>query len=218
MLKADLHLHSSYSNDSDSLPEQIIARCLQTGINCLAITDHGTIAGAVKMKEIAPFAIIVGEEVSTTTGDMIGYFLSQDVPNGITAEEAAVNIKEQGGIVCIPHPFTHFRSSAMTSDNVNILLPYIDIIEVFNARSTFLGNTEEAKSFAQEHGFIMSAGSDAHTLNEIGSAYVEMPDFNDKNSFLQALSHGKIIGHRASLLVHLDSTKARIKKKFMTGR
>ena len=218
MLKADLHLHSSYSNDSDSLPEQIIARCLQTGINCLAITDHGTIAGAVKMKEIAPFAIIVGEEVSTTTGDMIGYFLSQDVPNGITAEEAAINIKEQGGIVCIPHPFTHFRSSAMTADNVNMLLPYIDIIEVFNARSTFLGNTEEAKSFAQKHGFIMSAGSDAHTLNEIGSAYVEMPDFNDKNSFLQALSHGKIIGHRASLLVHLDSTKARIKKKFMTGR
>ncbi len=214
MLKADLHLHTSYSSDSNSSPEQIIVCCLEKGINCLAVTDHGTIAGALKIKEIAPFTIIIGEEVSTLSGDMIGYFLTRDIPNGISAEEAAIRIKEQGGIVCIPHPFTHFRSSAMTVDNVHKLMPYIEVIEVFNARSIFLDNTGKAESFAREHGFLISAGSDAHTLGEIGNAYLEMPEFNNQDSFRQALLNGKIMGHYANPLVHFGSTKARIRKKW----
>lgn len=218
MLKADLHLHSVYSADCNSTPEQIVARCLEVGINCLAVTDHGNITGAVKTKEIAPFPVIIGEEVSTTTGDLIGYFLSHNIPNGIPAEEAALRIKEQGGIVCIPHPFTHFRASAMMADTVDILLPYIEIVEVFNARSHFLSNSDEAKSFAGKHGFLVSAGSDAHTVNEIGNVYVEMPEFNDRDSFRRALSQGKIIGHWASPFVHLNSTGARIKKKFISRR
>ncbi len=218
MFKADLHLHSLYSADCTSPLEQIASRCLQVGINCLAVTDHGTIAGALKLKEIAPFTVIIAEEVSTTAGDIIGYFLTDGIPSGISAEEAVVRIREQGGIVCIPHPFTHFRSSAMTSERVNILLPYIEVIEIFNSRSTFLGNSEEAKAFAQKHGLLTSAGSDAHTINEIGNAYVEMPEFNDPDSFRQALSQGNIMGHWANPLVHFNSTGARIKKKFISGR
>ena len=218
MLRADLHLHSSYSDDSTSSPEQIVDRCLEIGINCLAVTDHGTTAGAVRLREIAPFPVIIGEEVSTTSGDMIGYFLTHDIPNNISALEAARQIKDQGGIVCIPHPFTRFRPSAMMSDNLAILLPYIEIIEIFNARSHFLSDGEQAKSFAQEHGLLVSAGSDAHSPTEIGNAYIEMPEFSDQDGFRQALSQGKIAGHWASPFVHFNSTKARVKKKFIPGR
>jgi predicted metal-dependent phosphoesterase TrpH len=218
LLKADLHLHSSYSADCASSPERILARCLQVGINCLAVADHGTIAGSVRMKEIAPFTVIISEEISTTSGDMIGYFLTKDIPNSISPEEAALRIKEQGGMVCIPHPFTHFRPSAMNPDKIDILLPYIDVIEIYNSRSTFFANSQQARIFAQKHHLLASAGSDAHTLSEIGNTYVEMPEFHDQESFRQALLQGNIVGHSANPLVHFNSTGARIKKKLISGR
>ena len=205
-------MHSAYSYDSSMTLDHMITHCLQIGINCVAIADHGTTTGAIEMQNLAPFTVIVGEEVLTTAGDIIGLFLSQEIPNGLSPEEIATRIKSQGGLVCIPHPFTRLRSSALNIKAIQAILPYIDIIEIFNSRSFLLNNMDKVRAFAQKHKFLVSAGSDAHTLAEIGNAYVEMPEFSGRDDFLQALSQGTIVGHWSNPLVHISSTKARLRK------
>lgn len=212
MIKADLHIHTGYSPDCSTPLAKIIERCLKIGINCVAITDHNTIAGALDMKRLAPFKVIVGEEIYTSTGEVIGYFLSEEIPKGLTAEETAIRIKRQGGAVCIPHPFDSFRPSALQQQSLEKLLPYIDIIEVFNSRLLLRRHAARAEHFAQAHGLLSSAGSDAHTAYELGNAYVEMPDFNNKDQFLAALIQGKIVGRRSSLLFRLHSNWAKLGK------
>lgn len=190
-----------------------MAQCLKMGINCIAITDHNTIAGAVKMKEIAPFPVIVGEEVLTLSGEVMGLFLSEEIPRGLPAQEVIARIRAQGGLVNIPHPFDPLRLS-LNLRAVQELLPQIDLIEVFNSRSSILGNSSRAKLFARKYQLPAIAGSDAHTLGEIGNAYVEMPEFNGRDEFLRALTQAKIFGHRANLWVHLESNLARLRSKF----
>lgn len=211
MIRADLHIHTIYSDDSNTPLDRIIARCLEVGINCIAITDHNTIAGALELKRMAPFNVIVGDEIQTSTGEVIGYFLEEEIPKGLPAEETARMIKEQGGVVCIPHPFDRFRFSRLRRQSLEMLLPYIDIIEVFNSRVLLLRHCTQAQSFAHTHGLLASAGSDAHTPGEIGNAYVEMPEFNNKDQFLTALAQGRIKGRRASPRVHLWSSWARLR-------
>ena len=212
MIKADLHLHTIYSGDSRSRLEQIIARCNEVGINCIAVTDHNTIAGAVEMRKTAPFKVIVGEEIHTSNGEVIGYFLTQEIPKGLTATETVRRIKEQGGVVAVPHPFDRLRGSAIQRSALEAILPDVDIIEVLNARSILRRYNTMAGQLAQKHGLAASAGSDAHTLGEIGAAYVEMPDFNGRDDFLQALRQGKIMGQVSPRIVHLKSTLAKIRK------
>lgn len=210
MIKADLHIHTIYSEDSNTPLGKIIDRCLDVGINCVAITDHNTIAGALEMKRIAPLNVIVGAEIQTSTGEVIGYFLEEEIPKGLPAEETARMIKEQGGLVCIPHPFDRLRLSTLRRQTLETLLPHIDIIEVFNSRVLLLRQCAQAQRFAHAHGLLASAGSDGHTLNEIGNAYVEMPEFNDRDHFLTALAQGKVRGRKASTWVHLLSNWARL--------
>ena len=203
LLRADLHVHTCYSPDSRASLEDILKVCQRKGINCLAITDHNTIAGAVKLKDIAPFPVIVGEEVMTSSGEVIGYFLEEEIPRGLPAEETIARIKAQGGLVCLPHPFDQLTRSPLRSRERQRLLSQIDIIEVFNSRSLFPGASAKARSFARQNGFLASAGSDAHLPREVGNAYVRMPPFSGPEDFLVSLSQGEIFGHLVSPLVHL---------------
>ena len=205
-------MHTVYSEDCSTPLERIIARCLEVGINCIAITDHNTIAGALEMRRIAPFKVIVGAEIQTLTGEIIGYFLSEEIPSGLPAEETARRIKEQGGAVCIPHPFDSLRPSALHCQSLETLLPHIDIIEVFNSRLLLRRHSIMAQRFAQVHGLLSSAGSDAHTIFEIGNAFVEMPDFNDKDQFLTALAEGSIVGRRSGPWFRLWSIWASLRR------
>ncbi|MDP2951727.1 MAG: PHP domain-containing protein [Chloroflexota bacterium] len=217
MLHADLHLHTAYSPDSATSLEKVIATCLKKGINCLAVTDHNSISGALEIKQRAPFKVIVGEEVRTTEGEIIGLFLTREVPRGLTPQDAAARIKAQGGLVCVPHPFDRLRRHHMEEKALEGLFPHIDLLEVFNARTTLHRDNLQAKAFAQKHGLPMSAGSDAHTPGEIGGAYVEMPDFEGQGDFLSALRQGHIVGHEACFLVHFYSSLARLGKKLRRG-
>jgi predicted metal-dependent phosphoesterase TrpH len=212
LIKADLHLHTIYSGDSRSQLEQIIARCNEVGINCIAVTDHNTIAGAVEMRKTAPFKVIVGEEIHTSNGEVIGYFLTQEIPGRLPVAETMRRIKEQGGVVAVPHPFDRLRGSAIQRSALEAILPDVDIIEVLNARSILQRYNTMAEQLAQKHGLAASAGSDAHTLGEIGAAYVEMPDFDGRDDFLQALAQGKIMGQVSPRIVHLKSTLAKIRR------
>jgi predicted metal-dependent phosphoesterase TrpH len=213
LLKADLHLHSEYSLDCNVPLEKIIERCQKVGVNCIALCDHGTAQGALKLKEMAPFKVIVAEEVLTPYGEIMGMFLEETIPSGLSVAETISRIRAQGGLVCIPHPFDSFRHSALKNQVIEEIVDQIDIFEVLNARSILIRDSKKAEAFAAEHGLIRSAGSDAHTLREIGNAYVEMPDFEGKDDFLEALKKGKITGRRTNPLIHFASLCNRIKSK-----
>lgn len=214
LLKADLHIHTEYSMDCGTPLETIINRCLEVGINCVTIADHGTIEGALKMQILAPFTVIVAEEILTHHGEIMGMFLKETIPSGQSVEQTISQIRTQGGLVCIPHPFDRIRHSALDSMVIEQIVEQIDVLEVFNSRSPFLRSSVKARAFAQKHGITPSAGSDAHTPQEIGNAYVEMPEFNGRDDFLKALARGKIMGHKANPLTHFSSTWARLKTQF----
>ena len=194
--------------------QQVIDCCLEMGINCVAIADHGTIEGAVKMQNLAPFRVIIAEEILTPYGEIMGMFLKEGVPSGLSVEETVSRIRAQGGLVCIPHPYDTFRPSALRNSKLEELSDQIDVIEVFNARSLISGSLTKARIFAEKYGIARSAGSDAHTIREIGNAYVEMPEFEGRDDFVEALVAGKVIGRRTNPLIHFGSAWARLKKKF----
>ncbi len=214
MLKADLHVHTCYSTDSDNSLDDIIRKCLKIGINCLAVCDHGTTEGALKLQTIAPFKVIVAEEILTPHGEIMGMFLKETIPSLITPQEAIKRIREQDGLVCIPHPFDKFRSSAFQGINIEKIKQDIDIIEVHNARTLPFQNRKQAMEYAIKNNLKQSVGSDAHAIFEIGVSYIEIPDFNDKDGFLTALEQGKITKRSSSPLVHFVSVKNKIMKRF----
>jgi len=217
ILQVDLHTHTCYSPDCLVPPANYVAACLRKGINCVAVTDHNTIQGALKVQSIAPFPVIVGEEVRTTEGEIVGLFLSQEIPKGLTPEETVRRIHEQGGLVAVPHPFDRVRRSVLRPNALRRILPQVDIIEAFNARNTLRKDNRRAAALAHEYGKAMSAGSDAHTPWELGAAYVAMEEFNGPQEFLAALRQGSIVGHRSLPLVHLFSTWAKLKRRLGWG-
>jgi predicted metal-dependent phosphoesterase TrpH len=183
----------------------------------VAVADHNTIAGALKLREIAPFKVIVAEEIATTAGEVMGLFLSEGIRQGLSAQQAISQIRNQGGLVAIPHPFGRsllWHANVLTSMEI---LSQVDIIEAFNSRTPFSSSIRKAGMLAKEQGKAASAGSDAHTLGEIGRAYVEMPEFNGPGDFLNSLAQGEIFGRRSSFFPHLASTWAKIRRHTPIG-
>ncbi|MDP2659746.1 MAG: PHP-associated domain-containing protein [Dehalococcoidia bacterium] len=213
ILRADLHVHTYSSPDSLMTAEEIIAACRKTGINCLAVTDHNVIAGALEVARLAPFPVIVGEEIRTSEGEIIGLFLKEQIPRGLSPEESIGRIRAQGGLVLVPHPFDRLRRSTISAAALQRILPQVDIIEVFNARIMVPGYVSQAYSLAARHRLLISAGSDAHTRGEIGHGYVEMPEFAGPEGFLKSLAAGKVKGRPTSPLVHVLSTWNKWKKR-----
>jgi predicted metal-dependent phosphoesterase TrpH len=158
--------------------------------------------------------VIVAEEILTPDGEIMGMFLKENIPSGLSAAETITRIRAQQGLVCVPHPFDRFRPSAMGLDALEKIAEQVDIIEVFNARTLLLNNRKKAIRFADKYGLKKSAGSDAHTLPEVGNAYVEMPEFDGRDNFLESLSRGRIIGHGTNPLTHFSSLGNRIRKRF----
>jgi len=215
LIKADLHVHTCYSIDCLTPLEQIADHCLEIGINCIAVADHNTIAGALKLREIAQFKVIIAEEVLTPVGEIMGLFLKETIPRGLSPRETISRIRSQGGLVGIPHPFGRslpWNANPLISAEV---LSQVDIIEAFNSRTPFSSSNARSWQLAKEQGKAASAGSDAHTLGEIGQAYVEMPEFNGPDDFLNSLAQGKIFGQKSSYLAHFASTWARIRKHML---
>ena len=213
MLKADLHIHTEYSMDCSMPLEKIIKRCLELKINCIAISDHGTAEGALKMQRLAPFKVIVAEEILTPDGEIMGMFLKETIPSGISIRQAISQIKAQGALVNIPHPFDSLRGLRLDSRELEELVDQIDTMEVFNAREPFRNPTIKAQTFTQKHDIPGTVGSDAHTIGEIGNACIDMPQFNSRDEFLQVLRAGKVVGHRTNPLIHVVTTWEKLKKR-----
>jgi predicted metal-dependent phosphoesterase TrpH len=204
-----MHTHSGYSPDSrTSLPAQA-RRAREAGLDVLCATDHDTVDGALRLRELADgFRVIVGEEVSSADGEIIGLFLERTVPRGLSGEETIARIREQGGIVSIPHPFSRNRRHRIRRAALERLWPLVDCIEVFNAREAFTGDNQRAAAFALEHGLPGAAGSDAHRPGELGRAFVEVDDFAGPAAFVASLRsavvHGRLAGYGVHVLTRYD--------------
>jgi hypothetical protein len=197
-----------------SPPEEIVQHCLEIGINCLGVTDHDSIVGALETKRIAPFKVIVGEEILTTSGEIIGYFLKEEIPPHLSPEDTVERIKAQGGLVCIPHPCDCLRpQSRLRPSALKRIMPKVDLIEVFNSRTLLSRDAAHARALAQKYGLPGTAGSDAHVIQEVGRSYIELDEFNDPEQFRQALVQGKIVGSRTSPYIHFYNIRNRLIKR-----
>ena len=217
LIKVDMHCHTRLSSDSLNDPRRLVETAAARGIGALCVTDHNGLKNALALSQMSdlPIKVIPSEEVKSSEGEIIGYFLSELVPKGLTPEETVKRIKGQGGLVCVPHPFDTLRSSSrLQTPALDRLVKqgFIDILEVFNARSLHLADNERALQYAKKHNLAMSAGSDAHTLMEVGRAFMEVPPFSTADEFLVALREGKVNGVLSSKFIHLGTTWARVAK------
>ncbi len=217
-MKADLHAHTHFSRDALTSVETFARRYERAGIDCVAVSDHNNVDGAFAVREIAPFRVIIAEEIKTTEGEIIGLFLEETVRKGLTPEDTVRAIREQGGLVLIPHPYDRLRRSPLRPEAALRIMPEVDVIEVFNSRTVFAGDNERSRRLAEEHGKLMSASTDAHTPWEIGLAYTEMPPFEGPGDFLVALGKGRVVGKRSFVGYHLLSTWAKVRWRLRLGR
>jgi len=193
--KIDLHVHTNFSRDSNITIEELRNKSLLHGINVVAITDHNTIKGAlIAKKEIKEIKIIVGEEILTKEGEIIGLFLDSEIEPFLSASETIKQIREQRGLVYIPHPFSFFRNAIKNSAKVS-LIDEFDIIESFNAKSLPYENFL-AEEFAAKNRKIVAAGSDAHSIEGFGKtySYVETESEISRENLVEILSKAKIVG------------------------
>jgi len=208
LLRVELHLHTDASADSLISPQKLIEHCKKSGIDRVAVTDHNSINGALAAYSLAPDRVIVGEEIETTQGELLGYFVSEPVPAGLEPQEAIRRLRSQGAVISVAHPFDHTRSAHWTYNQLSAIAPFVDAIEVFNARCLTQKPNQEAAEFAVQQGLLGTVGSDAHSLTEIGRATLRMPPFTDATGFLAALGKAQPLTRLSPFYVHLFSMYA----------
>lgn len=207
-MKLDCHLHTKYSPDSLTSLQDFRRQCLKKKIMPI-ITDHNTIDGALKYKQLYK-DVIIGEEIKTNRGDLIGIFLNETIPKDIDLLEALDRIKQQGAISYVPHPFDYMRRSAI--QNVDFKA---DIIEVFNSRVIKQQYNRMAENFANKKGWIKAVGSDAHLPSEIGTSFVEMAEFNSEKEFLTNLKKARLTKQPSPIYVHAVTKVVKPLKKYV---
>jgi hypothetical protein len=205
----DLHLHTSWSHDCTVDPADLIMYAEGNGLGAIAVTDHNVFGGALETVELArdhDLIVIPGEEVKTDgQGEVIGLFLQEEIPRGMSFADTVAAIKEQGGIVYLPHPFDRMHSIPEPA-TLQRHLADIEVFEVYNARLLFEAYNEEALRFARKYNLTMGAGSDAHVLQGVGTGAVRMRAFDGPEEFMLSLRSGQVL-RRPRSLVYLQSLK-----------
>ena len=221
-MKFDLHMHTHHSRDCTIPTAEVIRICQRRGLDGIAITDHNSLGGALEALRIAPrgFTIIPGEEVKSSEGEIIGLFLDEEIPGGLTPEETAGRIRAQGGIVLIPHPFDPLRRSPLKTPALERLVAagLVDAIEVLNARMARHSHNLRGAEFAARAGLPGTAGSDGHSRPEYAHAWTEIAPFATPTEFLTNLQGATIGGDLSPFFVHLLSTVAKRRKKIRGWR
>jgi predicted metal-dependent phosphoesterase TrpH len=197
-VRVDMHSHTMWSGDCTTTPDELRAAVEACRIDVLCITDHNAVAGARRLVDELPCRVVIGEELRVGQGELIGLFLTEAVPLGLPLLDTAKAIRDQGGVVYVPHPFDPMRN-CLTAHRIDSLVEagLVDAFEVRNAKTSLESLNRRAAAYAAEHGLLAGAGSDAHVPAALGAAYVEMPDFTDAASFLVALGSGRIVGHHS---------------------
>jgi len=200
-VRVDLHSHTMWSGDSTTTIDELEAAVAEVGLDVLCVTDHHAVRGAAELAArwadgAGPCRVIVGEEMRTHAGEIIGLFLTERIPFGTPPAEAAMAIRDQGGVVYIPHPFDPMRRN-MAEPALRGLAEagLVDAVEVLNAKTSLASLNRRAAEFAVEFDLAAGAGSDAHVPLALGAAYVEMPDFDGPADFLAKLRLAEVCGH-----------------------
>jgi predicted metal-dependent phosphoesterase TrpH len=207
-----MHIHTRASFDCLSDPDAVVAAARKRGIDRVCITDHNEIAAAQRLRDRHPDVVIVGEEVKTAERvDVIGLFLDEKIPKGTPGRETCERIRAQGGLVYLPHPFA--RGKGGNGQLLPVVEDLVHIVEGFNARLHEQKLNERAQQWAENANLPLGAGSDAHTLAEVGRAWAEVPAFEmNAEAFLDAIRRGRIGGRTSGRHVHAFSTWAKLRK------
>ncbi|HKU58892.1 MAG TPA: glycosyltransferase [Gaiellaceae bacterium] len=214
---ADLHMHTSWSHDCSIDPAELVDHAVAEGLGAIAVTDHNVFGGALEAADYAgdrDLVVIPGEEVKTDgQGEVIGLFLEREIPRGMSFADTVAAIREQGGLVYVPHPFDRMHAIP-DSRMLHRHLGEIDVLEVYNARLLFETYNDEALRFARKYNLTMGAGSDAHVLQGVGTGALRLRAFNDPEEFLISLRTAQIL-RRPKSLAYLQSLKwvAQVKEK-----
>jgi predicted metal-dependent phosphoesterase TrpH/glycosyltransferase involved in cell wall biosynthesis len=209
-IHCDLHMHTDHSPDSATPVEVLLTTARDRGLGAIAITDHNVISGALEGRELAAdmdgLQVIVAEEIKTADeGEVIGLFLEEEIPRGMTMAETIREIRRQGGLVYVPHPFDRMHS---VPDYEHLLefVDEIDILEVFNPRITLSSFNEEAQRFATKYRIVPGAGSDSHVAQGLGSVRIRVSEFDGPEEFLEAMRDADII-HKRKNLIYVQTLK-----------
>jgi predicted metal-dependent phosphoesterase TrpH len=211
---ADFHIHNRFSRDSILSEDKFIRVALERGLTHVAVTNHNNVEGAIAVRDRAAalgvddrLTVILGEEVSTSDGEVVGLFLQRTIPRGLTADQTADEIHAQGGLVSIPHPFDPFRASHIRPAPLEKLAAAgkIDMIEVFNSRVTFSRHNEQAADFAVRHRIPGIACSDTHSAFEVAMSFNALPAFETAEELREGLVENEWHGSRSTVLIHLTT-------------
>jgi predicted metal-dependent phosphoesterase TrpH len=204
LIEVDLHMHTDHSPDCATPVEVLLETARDRGLSAIAITDHNEVSGALEARRIAAgmddLKVIVAEEVKTAEqGEVIGLFLEEKIPRGMTMAETIAAIRDQGGLVYVPHPFDRFHS-VPDYEHLLDMVEEIDVLEVFNPRVALTAFNEEAERFARKYRIVPGAGSDSHVAQGLGSVRVRIHDFDGPEEFLEAMRDADITRKHKNLV------------------
>ena len=210
LIEVDLHMHTDHSGDCATPVDVLLQTARDRGLGAIAITDHNEVSGALEAREIAKgmgdIKVIVAEEVKTAEqGEVIGLFLEEKIPKGLTMAETIAEIRRQGGLVYVPHPFDRFHS-VPDYEHLLDMVEEIDLLEVFNPRVAVTSFNEEAVRFARKYRIVPAAGSDSHVAQGLGSVRQRIHDFDGPAEFLEAM-RGADITRKHKNLVYVQTLK-----------
>lgn len=191
ILRVELHMHTRWSDDSGNTLEDIERVAPLRDVDVYAVTDHDTIEGALRLRDRGKVNVIVGEEISTAFGDVIGLFLERPIPPGLSPEETMDGIREQGGLVYVPHPFDRKRKTRLFREAIDRCADRIQLFEVWNGRVLHEEDNDRALRYGEERGLVSAYGSDAHFPPELGQVLMEIGPYDSPDSFLDAVRNGR---------------------------
>lgn len=184
--KTVIHIHTSYSRDCGLRLDRLLEACRRRDVDCVGITDHDAIEGALRLRDRGEIEVIVGEEITTLEGHLVGLFLERRIPPDLPVEETCDRIHAQGGLVALPHPFAHLCPKSLQTA-VHGILDRVDVVEIGNALNLFRWECRKARRLAEARGLPGYVGGDVHTPWAVGAAYQIMPPFAGPEAFLESL-------------------------------
>jgi len=208
MNRLEFHCHTIHSKDSLLQPEELLKACRRKGIDRVVVTDHNTIAGALRCQALDPQRVIIGEEIMTESGELLAAFVREEIPADLPPLEAISRLRQQGAFISVSHPFDSMRKGAWSLTDLKEIAPLVDAIETFNSRCFTAAANTRALEFARQRELPGTVGSDAQTAFELGRATLLLPEFHDAASLKEALLQAQPRTRLSSPWIHITSRYA----------
>jgi predicted metal-dependent phosphoesterase TrpH len=219
----ELHCHTEWSKDSLNTFDQVVAAARRRKLDRIILTDHNTAEGALLWAKRAPDLFIPGEEIMTTGGELLAWFIKETVPRGLSPDETIRRLRDQGAVIGVAHPFDRIRKGAWDEAELMEIVDQVDVIEIFNARCFTTADNSRAALFAEKFSKPGTAGSDAHIPYEYGRAAMRLKPFTDAEGLLDSIKEAELVAKLSPWWVHGFSTSAKwlkrghIKKRLWAG-